>query len=45
MEEKELELTAHVDPAIFHRARVVVDSVAAIGIFDLLMERRKDLWN
>ena len=45
MEEKELVLTAHIDPAIFHRARVVVDSVAAIGIFDLLMERRKDLWN
>ncbi len=44
-EEKELELTAHIDPAIFHRARVVVDSVTAIGLFDLLLERRKDLWN
>ena len=44
-EEKELALTGHFDPAIFHRARVVVDSVAAIGLFDLLLERRKDLWN
>ena len=45
MEEKELALTGHFDPAIFHRARVVVDSVTAIGLFDLLLERRKDLWN
>ena len=44
-EEKELELKGHMDPAIFHRARVVVDSVAAIGLFDLLLERRKDLWS
>lgn len=27
------------DPAIIHRARVVVDSVLALGILDLLMER------
>ncbi|MEG0274748.1 MAG: chorismate synthase, partial [Longicatena sp.] len=26
------------DPAIIHRARVVVDSVLAIGILDLMME-------
>ena len=43
-EEKELALTGHFDPAIFHRARVVVDSVTAIGLFDLMLERRKDLW-
>ena len=27
------------DPAIIHRARIVVDAVLAIGILDMLMER------
>lgn len=37
--EKEiLEISGRHDPAIIHRARVVVDSVLAIGILDLLVE-------
>lgn len=31
------------DPAIIHRARVVVDSVLALGILDLMMEREATL--
>lgn len=31
------------DPAIIHRARVVVDSVLALGILDLIMEREATL--
>ena len=27
------------DPAIIHRARVVVDSVLALGVLDLLLEK------
>ena len=34
-----LQLTGRHDPAIFHRARVVVDSVAAIVLCDLLAQR------
>ena len=32
------------DPAIIHRARVVVDSVVAIGLVDLFAERYGYLW-
>lgn len=31
------------DPAIIHRARIVVDSVLALGILDMLMEREATL--
>lgn len=31
------------DPAIIHRARIVVDSVLALGILDLIMEREATL--
>lgn len=44
MEEKELELKGRHDPAIVHRARVVMDSVTAIGLFDLMLERNRDIW-
>ncbi|MGF6906200.1 chorismate synthase [Fusobacterium sp. PH5-44] len=32
------------DPAIIHRARVVVDSVIALGLLDLIIERHGYLW-
>ena len=32
------------DPAIIHRARVVVDSMIAIGLLDLLTQRFGYLW-
>lgn len=38
-----LQIQGRHDPAIIHRARVVVDSVLAIGILDLLMEREATL--
>ena len=38
-EPMELEIQGRHDPAIIHRARIVVDSVLAIGILDFLMER------
>ncbi len=44
MEEKELELKGRHDPAIIHRARVVMDSVTAIGLFDLMLEKDRDIW-
>jgi len=44
MEEQPLELKGRHDPAIFHRARVVMDSVTAIGVFDLMLERGGDIW-
>ncbi|MEG0361174.1 MAG: chorismate synthase [Longicatena sp.] len=34
-----LQIQGRHDPAIIHRARVVVDSVLALGILDLLMEK------
>lgn len=37
-----LELQGRHDPAIFHRASVVVDSMVAIGILDMLMERKME---
>lgn len=38
-----LQIHGRHDPAIIHRARVVVDSVLALGILDLLMEREATL--
>lgn len=38
-----LQIQGRHDPAIIHRARIVVDSVLAIGILDALMEREATL--
>lgn len=35
-----LQIQGRHDPAIIHRARIVVDSVLALGILDLVMERQ-----
>lgn len=42
-EEVKLQIQGRHDPAIIHRARIVVDSVLAIGILDQLMEREATL--
>lgn len=39
MENKELEIHGRHDPAIIHRARIVVDSITALCLVDFLMER------
>ena len=39
MENAVLKLSGRHDPAIFHRARVVVDSVAALCTADMLIGR------
>ena len=44
MENAKLELTGRHDPAIFHRARVVVDSVTALALLDMLMGRFGERW-
>ena len=44
MTEKELVIQGRHDPAIIHRARVVVDAMTAITLVDLLMERHGTLW-
>ena len=38
-----LEIQGRHDPAIIHRARVVIDSVLAIGMLDFIMEREATL--
>lgn len=38
-QEEQLSIKGRHDPAIIHRARVVVDSVVAIGLLDLMYER------
>ena len=38
-EETEIKIQGRHDPCIVHRARVVVDSICAFGILDLLMEK------
>ncbi|MCR0204345.1 chorismate synthase [[Clostridium] innocuum] len=38
-----LQIQGRHDPAIIHRARIVVDSVLAIGVLDQLMERKATL--
>lgn len=43
-ENVELEIEGRHDPAIIHRARVVVDSMVAIGLVDLFSERYGYLW-
>lgn len=44
MQEKELEIHGRHDPAIIHRARVVVDAMTAITLTDLLIERHGELY-
>ena len=39
MTNEKLTLTGRHDPAIFHRARVVVDSMTALAVLDLLIQR------
>ena len=39
----ELEIQGRHDPAIIHRARIVIDSVVAIGLLDLYLERQATL--
>ncbi|MBQ7889130.1 MAG: chorismate synthase [Erysipelotrichaceae bacterium] len=43
MEEVELTIEGRHDPCIAHRARVVIDSVCAIGLLDLLLSRSSEL--
>ncbi|SJZ95783.1 chorismate synthase [Anaerorhabdus furcosa] len=43
-ENVDLEIKGRHDPAIIHRARVVVDSMAAITLVDCLMERYGMVW-
>lgn len=42
-EAMDLQIEGRHDPAIIHRARIVVDSILAIGILDFLMEREATL--
>lgn len=44
MENEILTLTGRHDPAIFHRARVVVDSMIALALLDLLVEKNGQGW-
>ena len=44
MENTQLEIKGRHDPAIFHRARVVVDSLTALALLDLLVQRYGERW-
>lgn len=44
MEDDTLTLTGRHDPAIFHRARVVVDSMVALALADLLIQHFGEGW-
>ncbi len=44
MEETTLSITGRHDPAIFHRARAVVDAMTAIGLCELMIERQGTEW-
>lgn len=44
MENASLTLTGRHDPAIFHRARVVVDSMIALALLDLCVEKYGEEW-
>ena len=44
MTSEKLALTGRHDPAIFHRARVVVDSMTALAVLDLLIQRYGEEW-
>jgi chorismate synthase len=43
-EEKDIEIVGRHDPAIIHRARIVVDAMTAITLCDLLMQVHGSLW-
>lgn len=43
-EPKKLRIRGRHDPAIFHRARAVVDAAAAMALCDLMMGRFGYLW-
>ena len=44
MENAKLTISGRHDPAIFHRARVVVDSMTALALLDLLVQRYGERW-
>ena len=44
MENDTLTLTGRHDPAIFHRARIVVDSMIALALLDLCVEKYGEEW-
>lgn len=44
MKNSNLQIVGRHDPAIIHRARVVIDSVIAIGLVDLFCERNGYMW-
>lgn len=44
MENTTFTLTGRHDPAIFHRARVVIDSMIALALLDLLVEKYGEDW-
>jgi len=44
MENAKLQLKGRHDPAIFHRARVVADSVTALALLDLLVQHFGERW-
>lgn len=44
MKREKIQISGRHDPAIIHRAAVVVDSVAAFGILDLLCSRYGYMW-
>ena len=44
MTDDTITLTGRHDPAIFHRARVVADSMAALAVLDLLVQRYGERW-
>lgn len=44
MEEKKLSIAGRHDPAVIHRARIVVDAMTAIVLTDFLMERHGSLY-
>lgn len=43
-EETEIRISGRHDPAVIHRARVVADSMTAIVLADLLLQRHGQLW-
>ena len=44
MENAKLTITGRHDPAIFHRARVVVDSLTALALLDMLVQHFGERW-
>lgn len=43
-QDTKLQINGRHDPAIIHRARVVIDSVVALALLDILVERHGYLW-